>query len=419
VRDLLDRVGPSIAAGSVNLISVEAIRERSGPRWERKREQVEQFVERAFGRTSSPGACIVALNDAEFVTVQPDLSRWAALNLSANVLKEALQFFLGSVSREDIRLLQVTSFIGGQLGVEPVDPGRFIDGPTEGDGDDRGPPAEPDAPVAGSGAAPPTAELHGRPRRRAMKLVVALDGDLEAVSGADPIWNVRAKVVTSFVVDQGAAGPACPDGPPAEMRWDEISTTAAGDLALRNLVFAVSRIRAGRAAGLPIAMHAPLPLRAVSYSTTRYRLLHALRAVDEDVRKFLILELDELSEGLPQSRLSELVAMLAPHCRAVLARAPSETTSLQPWRRCGLSGVSLDCGHLEPADPGLQARLDAFARRARAVGPACLAYALPSRSVMLGAWAAGFTHLSGRPVLDRVHTLAAMRLDPRSFYGAG
>ena len=70
VREMLEKVAPSIAAGCVNVVSVEAIRDRSGDRWPRKREQVAAFVERTFARLSQPGDLMVGLNDAEFLLVQ-------------------------------------------------------------------------------------------------------------------------------------------------------------------------------------------------------------------------------------------------------------------------------------------------------------------------------------------------------------
>jgi len=128
LREVLEKVAPAIAAGGASVISVEAIRDRSSDRWPRKREQVAAFVERAFGRLSQPGDFVVALNDAEFLTVQPSVTRTTALSISANILKETLAFFLGAAARDDLRLFQVTAFTNGELTVQPVDAGLILDG---------------------------------------------------------------------------------------------------------------------------------------------------------------------------------------------------------------------------------------------------------------------------------------------------
>ncbi len=109
----------------MNVISVDAVRDRSGARWPRKREQVEAFVERAFARAAGTEVLVVALNDAEFLAIQPGAERQKALHLSFRVLKETLAFFLGEALREDMRLLQVTGFRGGELQVELLQGARF------------------------------------------------------------------------------------------------------------------------------------------------------------------------------------------------------------------------------------------------------------------------------------------------------
>jgi hypothetical protein len=68
----MDRFTPAIAAGSVNVISVAAIREGFGDRWPRKSDQVEAFIQRSFVRVAGPGVLVTALNEVEFVSILPD-----------------------------------------------------------------------------------------------------------------------------------------------------------------------------------------------------------------------------------------------------------------------------------------------------------------------------------------------------------
>src|SRR3569833_1658859 len=88
--DVLEKVDPAIETGGANIVIVESNRERSRDRWERKREQVAVFLERAFSRVSQPVDFLVSLYDVEFLTVQPSVSRSAALSIRANILKETL-----------------------------------------------------------------------------------------------------------------------------------------------------------------------------------------------------------------------------------------------------------------------------------------------------------------------------------------
>ena len=392
-RDVLEKVQPAIAAGSVNILSVDAIRRASGDRWPRKREQVEHFIERTFGRLTQPGDMVIGLNDTEFVTVQPGVGCSAALSVSAKVLKESLAFFLGKAAIEDLQLFQVTSFVGGAFTLERaaaaelgqvMEPGRY-------DG------ADATAEVAGGGrrpAAPPANDLEWRVGR-SVRLVSPPDLDLDLQMAPEPTWNVAARVVASYLlrptISLGSAGKA-----PREVRTADLSPNMAGEAAVAMLAYAADIIARRQAV---VALHAPIALAAVTYSASRYRVLNALRDLQPEVRRLLILDLVDLTEGLPQSRLEEVVSVLAPCCRTVLARAPSETADVRVWRRCGLSGVTLDCGRLDPADTRAQPRLSAFAQRAAEAKLSCVGYNLPDRTLMLAAWAAGFTHVGG-PLLS-------------------
>jgi hypothetical protein len=392
LQDVLDKVRPAIASGLVNIISVDAIRERSGDRWPKKREQVEAFVERTFARLSQPGDMLVALNEAEFVTVQPNASATTALSISANILKESLAFFLGKAAREDLRLFQVATFVDGALGLRPV-LGAALDKALE---------AEPPAPAArqaqGSGsqfpAVPPCDDLHWETVRR-VRLISPPDVELDLAITPEPTWNVGAKVVASFLL-RPVTSLASVGRPARVVSASDLSPNMAGEAAIATIAYAAEMI-AQR--GVRVALHAPVGLNATSYSASRFRLLNALRELPEQVRRFLILEIVEISEGLPQSRLTEVVGMLGPYCRAVLARAPSEAVDVRAWRGFGLSGVTIDCQHLDPADREVQARLGVFARRAAEATLSCVGYSLPSSSLMLAAWASGFTHVGG-PLLS-------------------
>jgi hypothetical protein len=392
LHEVLDRVGPAISQGSVNVISVVAIRDGSGERWSRKREQVEDFVERAFARSNPGGGLIVALNDIEFLAIHADTSRWAALSLSAAILKETLTFFVGEAAREDVRVMQVTGFADGELAVAPVDLGRLAASAED---------------VWGQGS-----RDHSVPPSEAIdsvtKSVRLVSGELEveATHRAKPTWNVKDKVVTSFLVETCTTPVATAALPPL----------LASEVARSSLAFAAHHMGAGCDGGEPIAMHVPVPLSALALTAGRYPLLHVLRDLSPDVRRLLVLELTDVPDGVPQSRLAEAVSMLAPHARAVLARAPSDGADLLQWRRCGLHGITLDCSMLDAADRSVLTRLGAFARSALAMAPACVGYSLDAMSLLVSAWGAGFTHLGGAAVTTEVTRLAAIRLPSRDLY---
>jgi hypothetical protein len=405
LAELLAKVGPSIAAGVVNVISVEGIRERSDARWPRKREQVVAFVERAFSRLCQAGDLICPLNDTEFLTIQPNSSRTAALGLSANVLKETLEFFLGEAAPQDIRLFQVTSFVNGELAVQAVAPGRLTD-------------AGHDDPWTGrreAPAAPPMAELTRLAHPHRVTLSIAPWGPVEVTLSVEPVWNAAERAVVSYAVQPTVRFPVSADEQPG-LPLDEMSPTLAAEIALVVIKRGAELLQSLSAR---IALHLPLPLRALTYSTARYRVLRALQDLPAELRKLVVLDVVELSPGLPPGRLTEVVSTIAPYGRAVLGRAEAETARVTAWRGCGLNGVSVDCSHLCSDDRQALAKLSRFVRDAQTVARPCVAYGLTSRALVMTAWAAGCTHLSGPAV--SMHVLphpGPVRFQPLDLFAA-
>ena len=109
--------------------------------------------------------------------------------------------------------------------------------------------------------------------------------------------------------------------------------------------------------------------------------------------------------------------MIRHFARAVLARAPSEKSQVLRWAGCGLNGLSVDCSHIGTSDRAAFSRFSTFARRAGALAPACVAYGLQSRGLILAAWAAGFTHVAGPAIATEAGALGGVRLRPVDLWG--
>lgn len=373
--EILARAASAIAAGAVIVISVEAIKDRSDTRWGRRQEQVETFVTRAFQRAAGASDLILALNDVEYLTIQPDASHVAAASRCANILKETLHFFLGASAIEDVRILQVVGFTEGELEVRAIDPAELNE-------------TRPEPVSSQIRDTPPTSLIPA-----SMQRVVRLDPpglDVEIDTEVRPIWSLAGSAIVSHVIwaDEAqviARNPSLALYAPAMGR--EIAL--AGLEHARALLEGEVPVRAG--------LHCAAPFAALTHSTSRFRLLNILNEISAPLRRLLVFEITGASGGLPHGRMAELVSLISPFCRAVLARAPDLHTELRSWRGCNLAGVTVDCSQVPSDDRRTPAQFAAFTREAFAVGPACVAYGLTSRSLLLTAWAEGFTHLIRPP----------------------
>ncbi len=395
LRELLEQAGPALTSGSANVISVAAIRDGSGDRWARKREQVAEFVARAFQRANSGGGLVTPLSEIEYLVLHADTTRWAALNLSAGILRETLSYFLGQAEPQHVRLMEVTGFSNGELAVRSVDPTCLAS-------------EDPDVVGRASSSTEPSPpwspQLLGAQAAGSLHLN-ALGLEVEVSHALQPTWNIRNRAVTSFLVETLTSP-----------RLD-LSPMAAAEVARSSLTIAAEQLVACCAAGAPVALHVPIPIGALTVQTGRHGLISTLKGLPREARRLLVLELTDVADGVPQGRLSEAIAMLTPHARAILARAPNEWANLVQWRRCGLNGITLDCSAIEASDRQAQSRLSSFARNVLSFAPACVGYSLRETSLLVSAWAAGFTHVGGDAVSRRVSELAGVRLPPAELYG--
>src|SRR5512142_1782545 len=113
-----------LAAGKVNLISLEAVRHRLGGRWSLRQDQVYEFAARLIERGLGPRGLSVRVSETDFLVVQPDLGRLAAQAACLRYLREILIHFLGDAHLAADGVLQVSRIAGRSLDAKPVDATR-------------------------------------------------------------------------------------------------------------------------------------------------------------------------------------------------------------------------------------------------------------------------------------------------------
>lgn len=411
VTDALRQSGAAEAAtrGLVHVISVDAIRDAVGPRWARHQSAVEDFVMRSFKRGARDDDLAVRVNDCDFILIQPGRDAMSALSRASQLMRETLNYFLGATKVEDIRIALVEDLDGDGMKARPVVSGEMQIATESRTSDlslseDGSPPWE----RFGVNVAPPKVVMIRRP-----------DGSqIEATFWLEPVWKVAHNCVVSFTVEMAAFEM---DEALGRVPLDEASMTnrCGAVLAQKAMEFARETGDLSGAAGGSTAwgLHLSLPFDAVTHSATRMTLLAELKKLSTaGLRERLFLELTGTPPGLPQVRLSEIVAQLKPYSRAVMVRTPPVPSELGRWGRSGLTGLVM------PVAPGTperaqMARLDAFARQCEALRMVGMVRGVTSRSLALSAWGAGLTMITGPIVSEHFGAgLEARRFPPVRLY---
>ena len=126
-KAVLDRLSGSdrLERGAVYVLSVEAIRERSGARWPRKVDDVWDYFGRKLDEHLTYQDIHARISDTDCLVAMTTEDGVAAQAVGLRVLEEVLEFFLGHADRLDIRIKSVARIDGDELTCTDLDPAKI------------------------------------------------------------------------------------------------------------------------------------------------------------------------------------------------------------------------------------------------------------------------------------------------------
>src|SRR5580700_9781173 len=107
--------------GKVCLMSLDAVRERLGPRWPARRDRVYDHAQQTLRRQLGPHGFFLRISETDIMVAQPNVGRIAGQAYCLNCLREVLTYFLGEALISDIMVHEVTSISGGQIAARRLD----------------------------------------------------------------------------------------------------------------------------------------------------------------------------------------------------------------------------------------------------------------------------------------------------------
>jgi len=113
------------------------------------------------------------------------------------------------------------------------------------------------------------------------------------------------------------------------------------------------------------------------------------------LEKRIVFEIVGLPNKVPQARLVELVGVLAPTSRSVIARFPSDTFEFMDHRSAGLHAVGIDVYGSAKRERTLLADMERFADMARKGRLKSYVQGVRTLSMLTAAISAGFDYVSG------------------------
>lgn len=387
----------ALPGGYMIIISVEAIRERTAERWWAKQDAVWDFAQRQFEKSFPRSDAIRKLNDVEYLIVQASDEGAAAQFKAIDFLKSILTFFLGVSTLSQLNLGVVKSIKDGVIDADPLSQDQ-IQAVT----------------CAGLGVSSPAAEASRTHPPNQFLGKLKLDRAYEILVSIDPIWNVYKQAVASYhlrpLVFEDTNGGRRP------IDVDEISLNDLLGVDLAILKSAAAAIREGQAEGHAFALHVPIHFRCLRSLSCRSEMARLL-PLFADIRKFLAFSILGVPDGAPKGALAEAISALRPHGLGVLMQPSSMNGEVRRWHGLGLSGVAYD--FIDEVQTGAEVvnRTKEFGMICNGVATALIGHAISTRPMLLAAWGAGFTHISGAPISDKFPDVrAAVRFLPADIY---
>ncbi len=371
------------ARGSVNVISVAAIRARAGDRWGRKRDAVWAYVSRKLGEHLTHHDLHQRINETDFLIAMTSEQGVAAQAAALKVLEEVLIYFLGHANRTDMRIRAVTSVKGRELSCAAIDPTIIVQARARTDAAD--------SPFR-EGVDP--AEER---KRNPVSFVAASGRALRVDFAIEHLVSIRHGVTAALRVEptvtEEATGRVIPVRQFRLLSDDDLAFIDRSTVDYGGLFIPQAQGHAKAAVILPASF------RTMGARKGRNLLINIPDATPERTKASVIVELIDIDRGTPQGRILEVAGLLQMLCRGVFARIPPVKDAVEMVRGGRLTGITLDAGEIPGTDSRLASAILAFGQQAKGLAPAIAVRGLPSEGFFAVAEVAGLTHAALRGAL--------------------
>lgn len=216
-----------------------------------------------------------------------------------------------------------------------------------------------------------------------------------------PIWDVQHKVLSTY--SSVVSLPRCGDDNAEAILGNEPPEfmVELDLLMLTRVVDDLTRLHQDKRR---VLIACPLHVATLSNRRAREKFVRTYHPLPDEIRRDIIFELIGQWEGMPQSRLIDLMACVKPVSRSVVALVDIDWTRFDLLRDGGISRVGIDLSRPELSETQLLPLMGRFVERANKGGMKTTAHGLSSNSLAVGALGAGFDFVEGAAIHGPVET---------------
>lgn len=330
VSSILDRFqDPSLLAqGRVNVLCVDAIRDRLGLRWEIRQELVYDHVQEVVERRLGPSAVSIRVAETLFAVVQPDAERLTAQALCLRCLRDIHHHFLGHADVADLTLHEVTRIAADGLFGSRVDMAAL---------------------AAAEARLPETVVIRGpsepQPRKQVDQWTpfVAANGRMVRASCTlEPLVHLTSSACIGYRLGRRVIElPSETALSPSEQQ--NLSRADIARIDYATLARGLDRLATEGGNEQSPTLMIPVSFVTLSNQRTREVFVQLLNGARDQVRHGLICEVSDL-DGVPAGALLATIALIKPFCvRVVGSITGMSAASSKRLREVGLHGLTAEC----------------------------------------------------------------------------
>lgn len=380
VEDALERFSEPelLAAGKVNVISVEAIQSRIGARWGLRRQHVFDFTSRVLERGVGTQGFFLRVSETDFFIVHPDLGRVAGQAACLRYLREVLNHFLGEDQMAALGVLQVVDIARGQVNAQRMDNRALIHvdtGVTE---------VADEEPQRAGG--PETQQTLDR-----WTPFIANDGrQLRVSSTLEPVYELKGFTRIGFRMIRRVSVVQTNE----ELSSAQLALLSTADL-LRVDLATVARgiVRLASEKEQQLSLIVPLSFISLSSARGRTECARQLKTAQSVVKLGVICEIRDI-EGVPPGVLLTVTSLVRPFALLVVGHLINTTPgAIMRLDGAGLQALSFDCPS-GLGDAEFMGWATAATRAARKVAKSVLVYGASSTRRAGALAALGASHVS-------------------------
>jgi hypothetical protein len=360
----------ALQAGRVSIIGLDRVREHFGAAWKRLAARADQITRNTIKRYLLPGDIFAAFGGTNYVIVFASLDNECARMKCFLIAREVTKALLGE---EGAELISVGTAVAQLDGTFSFDQMMSADRPF-------------DSPIQSVAAVP--SELEAR-----LESATAARARPATPEGPhfhfQPMWDTAKAVLSTYLCTPV-------DGHHrAELYFGQDRES------LARLDFASQKCVLGELTrlsndGCKVLICVSVHFETLAAATHRRQYLQALeQGLPRDAARLLVIEIADVPEGVPQSRMYDLTTPLTRYCRAFVARVRLESTDFSAFRGTRVAAVGCNIAAYPASELTIIQCMNRFVRAAEKVQLETYVRGLRSVSLTSAAAGAGFRYIDG------------------------